>query len=169
MRISIEIVSHELVGFESGFDAKISKGQEVLVKDPGVESRFSPLPPLHHFMGKKNILTSVSVWYGVWSALIFRLYSSVRGYKEFLPKRTQNTTCPNYVSISIYYCFVMLFLQQDKHHSPQKKEVCNEREMREKNTHLYAAGTSCKIPAWEKSTKGKNSVWAMLNMQLSAP
>lgn len=37
MRISIEIVSHELIGFESGFDAKISKGQEVLLKHPEVE------------------------------------------------------------------------------------------------------------------------------------
>lgn len=61
MRIYIEIVSHELIGFESGFDAKMSKGQEVLLKDPGVESRFSPPPTPHHFIGKKNIFTLVSV------------------------------------------------------------------------------------------------------------
>lgn len=65
MRISIENVSHELIGFESGFKAKISKGQEVLLKHPEVESRFSSPPPLHHFIGKQNILTSVSVGYGV--------------------------------------------------------------------------------------------------------
>lgn len=168
MRISIEIVSHELIGFESGFDAKISKGQEVLVKDPGVESRFSPLPPLHHFMGKKNILTSVSVWYGVWSALIFRLYSSVRGYKEFLPKRTQNTTCPNYVSISIYYCFVMLFLQQDKHHSPQKKRFVMRGRWGKRTPTSMLQGPAAKS-LHEKSQPKEKTVWAMLNMQLSAP
>lgn len=56
---------------EAGFDAKISKGQEVLPNDPGVGFRFLPPPPLPHFTDKTNILTPVPVWSEVWSALLW--------------------------------------------------------------------------------------------------
>lgn len=59
---------------EAGFDAKISEGQEVLPKDPGVGSRFSPLPPLPHRIDWYP--APAPVWSGVWSAPICRLYSS---------------------------------------------------------------------------------------------
>ena len=165
MKNSIEIVSHELTGFEPGFDAKISKEQEVLLKDPGVESRFSPPIAACHFVGNKNILTSVPVWYDVWSALIYRLYQVWEVTENLLPKRTQNTTCPNYVPLYWGYlsclestvvreickhldllllCNAALAVRQAP--SSSKKEVCNERERREKGP-LYPAGTSCKIPA----------------------
>lgn len=62
MRISIGIVSHELTGFESGFDAKIFK-EQVRLKDPGVESRFPPPSPLQFLRQKEysHIRTSL-IW-----------------------------------------------------------------------------------------------------------
>lgn len=63
MKMSIEIVSHELIGFgrRQGLMPRFLKDEESSPKDPGMGSRFSLPPSLPHFIDKISILTPVPV------------------------------------------------------------------------------------------------------------